>query len=82
MAVVLGDGAYVFEFKVTRRAAGDSRPGSAGGDPAPAGGAALAQLKARRYGDKYRAPNRTVHLIGVEIGADTRDIRAFDVEGA
>ena len=44
------------------------------------GGAALAQLKARRYADKYRAPGRTVHLIGVEIGAATRNITAFDVE--
>ena len=80
MAVVLGDGAYVFEFKVTRRAAGASRAGSAGG--APADVAALAQLKARRYGDKYRTPNRTVHLIGVEIGAEERDITAFDVARA
>ena len=79
MAVVLGDGAYVFEFKVTERAPGAAGPTSAEGDRAPASGAALAQLKARRYGDKYRAPNRTVYLIGVEIGADTRDITAFDV---
>ena len=35
-------------------------------------GAALAQLKARRYADKYRAPGRTVHLIGVEISAEKR----------
>ena len=88
MAVVLDDRACVFEFKVTERAARGTRPGSAGGDaPAtagvtPADHAALAQLKARRYGDKYRAPNRTVYLIGVEIGAAERHLTAFDVEPA
>ncbi len=84
MAAVLGDRACVFEFKVTGRAARGTRPGSAGGGaPAtlgvtPAGRAALAQLKTRRYADKYRAPNRSVYLIGVE----ERDLTAFDVEPA
>ena len=67
MAVVLGDKAFLFEFKVAERSEQ---------------GAALAQLKARRYADKYHAPNRTVHLIGVEVSAETRDITAFDVEPA
>ena len=67
MAVRLENGVYLFEFKVAER----SEEGSA-----------LAQLKARRYADKYRAPNRTVHLIGVEVSAETRDITAFDVESA
>ena len=87
MAVVLGDKAFLFEFKVAEQTAGSSPSGSAGGTATQAGGiaaqtdsAALAQLKARRYADKYRAPGRTVHLIGVEIGAATRDITAFDVE--
>ena len=88
MAVVLDDRACVFEFKVSGRAARETRSRSAGGDsPAADGGppadhAAVAQLKARRYGEKYRAPNRTVHLIGVEIGAESRDLTAFDVEPA
>ena len=89
MAVVLGGNAFVFEFKVAERAAGNSPSGSAGGVAAQAGGiaartdgAALAQLKARRYADKYRAHNRTVHLIGVEVSAEARDITAFDVEPA
>ena len=95
MAVVLGTGAYLFEFKVAERAVGSSLPGSAGGNAAPptdsaaaarspasADSAALAQLKARRYADKYRAPHRTVHLIGVEISGGTRDVTAFDVEPA
>ncbi len=67
MAVVLGDKAFLFEFKVAERSEQ---------------GAALAQLKARRYADKYHAPNRTVHLIGVEVSAETGDITAFDVEPA
>ena len=32
--------------------------------------------------DKYRAPDRAVHLIGVEISAAERDVAAFDVESA
>ncbi|MYN66676.1 MAG: ATP-binding protein [Acidobacteria bacterium] len=67
MALRLEEDVYLFEFKV----AGRSEQG-----------AALAQLKARRYADKYRAPGRTVHLIGVEVSAETRDITAFDVEPA
>ena len=96
MAVVLGDKAFLFEFKVADGAAGSSRPASDGGTDAPAGrigtqargiasqaeSAALAQLRARRYADKYRAPGRNIHLIGVEVSAETRDITAFDVEPA
>ena len=82
MAVVAGDKAYLFEFKVAEQTAHSARPGSASGNPSPADGAALAQLKARRYADKYRGPDRAVHLIGVEISADTRDVTAFDVEPA
>ena len=82
MAVVLGGNAYLFEFKVAGRTAKGQRGEDAGGDPSPANGAALAQLKARRYADKYRAPNRRVHLLGVEIGAETRNLTTFDVEPA
>ena len=82
MAVVFGDVACVFEFKVTGRAPSDAGPGSAGVSTAPASGSALAQLRARRYGDKYRVPNRRVYLIGVEIGTESRDLTAFDVEPA
>ena len=67
MAVRLENSACLFEFKVAERSEQ---------------GAALAQLQARRYADKYRAPGRTVHLIGVEISAETRDVTAFDVERA
>ena len=92
MAVVLGHGAYLFEFKVAGRAAGSARPAGAAAGARPASttsgpasyadSAALAQLKAHRYADKYRAPGRMVHLIGVEVSAETRDVTAFDVERA
>ncbi len=67
LAVLSDRRACVFEFKVAERA-----------EP----GAALAQLKARRYADKHRTPGRTVHLIGAEVSAERRDIVAFDVERA
>ena len=92
LAVVFGGNAYLFEFKVAERAAGSTRPAGAAagartasttsGPASHTGSAALAQLKARRYADKYRAPGRNVHLIGVEVSAETRDITAFDVERA
>ncbi len=63
LAVRLGENAYLFEFKVAER----SEPG-----------AALAQLQARGYADKHRAASRSVHLIGVEISAESRDITAFE----
>ena len=65
LAVVSGGSACLFEFKVAERS---DR------------GAALAQLKERRYADKHRAPDRTVYLIGVEVSAATRGLTAFDVE--
>jgi len=67
MALRLEENVYLFEFKVAERSEQ---------------GAAPAQLKARRYADKYRAPGRMVHLIGVEVSAETRDVTAFDVEPA
>ena len=89
MAVVLGGNAYLFEFKVTEQTAGSARATRGAGNVSRAGGiaartesAALAQVKARRHADKYRAPGRTLHLIGVEVGAKTRDVTAFDVEPA
>ena len=56
---------YLFEFKVV--------------ELAPEG-TALAQLKERRYADKYRALGRPIHLIGVEFSREERNIAAFDVE--
>ena len=69
----------LFEFKVAERS-GSLQRESARGTPRRKEGAALAQLKARRYADKYRAPDRSIHLIGVEISAESRDIAAFETE--
>ena len=44
--------------------------------------AAMAQLRARGYADRYRAPGRSVHLTGIEICAGRREMTAFDVEPA
>ena len=82
LAVVTGGAAFLFEFKVAERTARSSRPGGASADRPRPENAALAQLRARRYADKYRAPGRAVHLIGVEISAAERDVTAFDVESA
>ncbi len=60
------DPAY-FEFKVAERSEE---------------GEALAQLRERGYADKHRAPGRSVHLIGVEVSAEPRDLAAFEIEPA
>ena len=65
MAVLLAGNAYLFEFKVSERSEK---------------GVALAQLKERGYADKHRVPGRSVHLIGVEVSAETRDLVAFQTE--
>ena len=67
LAVVSSGTAWLFEFKIAER----SKPG-----------AALTQLKERRYADKHRAACRAVYLIGVEISAEQRAIAAFAVESA
>ena len=67
MAVLFNAHVYLFEFKVV--------------EMAPAG-AAMAQLKERRYADKYRALGQPIHLIAVEFSKDTRNLVAFEVERA
>ena len=67
MAVQFNRQTYLFEFKVV--------------ELAPTG-AALEQLKAKRYADKYRGLRQPIHLIGVEFSSDERSIAAFDVERA
>ena len=67
MAVLFNGHVYLFEFKVV--------------EMAPAG-AAMAQLKERRYADKYRALGQPIHLIAVEFSKDTRNLVAFDMERA
>ena len=67
MAVLFNSHVYLFEFKVVEMASA---------------GAALAQLKERRYADKYRALGQPIYLIGVEFSKDERNVAAFDVERA
>ena len=67
MAVRFNGNVYLFEFKVV--------------EMAPEG-AAMAQLKRKRYADKYRSPGQPVHLIGVEFSRETRNVVAFEVERA
>ena len=65
MAVRTGGRVYVFEFKVVEQAGP---------------GAAMAQLKARGYADKYRGLGEPVHLVGVEFSSVSRNVVAFDHE--
>ena len=65
MAVRFNGNVYLFEFKVVEMA----------GE-----GAAMAQLKARRYAEKYRGSGEPVHLVGVEFSRDTRNVVGFEVE--
>ena len=67
MALRFNGNVYLFEFKVVEKAAT---------------GAAMAQLKARGYADKYRHLGWPIHLIGVEFSKDTRNVVAFDAEQA
>ena len=67
MAVRCGGHVYLFEFKVVEL------------EPT---GAAMAQLKAKGYADKYRDPGEPIHLVAVEFSRETRNIVAFDVEQA
>ena len=67
MAVRFNGQVYLFEFKVVEL------------EPE---GAAMAQLKARRYADKYRGLGQPINLIGVEFSREARNIAAFEVEQA
>ena len=58
---------YVFEFKMGDRA------GAA---------AALRQLKARGYADRYLGRGEPVHLVGLEFSAETRNLTGFEAETA
>ena len=67
MAVRAAGHVYLFEFKVAEMAP----PGSA-----------LAQLRERRYADRYRAAGDPIHLVGVEFSRATRNITAFETAEA
>ena len=65
MAVRFNEHVYLFEFKVVELASE---------------GAAMAQLKERRYADKYRHLGQPIHLVAVEFSRDERNLAAFVVE--
>ncbi len=64
MALRFNHAIYLFEFKV------------AGSRPA---GAAMSQLKDRRYADKYRDLGRPIYLIAVEFDTKARNLASFEV---
>ena len=65
MALRFNGQVYLFEFKVV--------------EMAPEG-AAMAQLKAKGYAEKYRGRGEPIHLIAVEFSRKARNLAAFDVE--
>ena len=67
MAVHFNSNVYLFEFKVV--------------EMAPEGGA-MAQLKEKRYADKYRGLNQPIYLIAVEFSKNTRNLTVFEVAHA
>ncbi len=67
MAVRFNGNIYLFEFKAV-----ESEPT----------GAAMAQLKEKRYADKYRGSGQPIWLVAVEFGKDARNLASFDVERA
>ena len=65
LSLRMGGSVYLFEFKVVERAGK---------------GAALAQLRARGYADKYRHLGEPIYLVGVEFSEEKRNVDRFDVE--
>jgi len=65
MTVLFNNMVLLFEFKVVEL------------NPA---GAALQQIKAMGYADKYRSLGQPIHLIGVEFSKTSRNIVSFEVE--
>ena len=67
MAVRFNENIYLFEFKVVETASE---------------GAAMAQLKDKRYADRYRGSGQPIHLVAVEFSKDARNVAEFQVERA
>ncbi|MDE2831669.1 MAG: ATP-binding protein [Gemmatimonadota bacterium] len=67
MAVRFNGNVYLFEFKVV--------------ELAPEG-TAMAQLKQKRYADKYRDRGEPIHLIAVEFSRETRNLVGFETARA
>ena len=64
MAVRFNGHVYLFEFKVV--------------ELAPEG-AAMEQLRERRYAEKYRHLGEPIHLVGVEFSRERRNLAGFEV---
>ena len=67
MAVRFNNNVYLFEFKVV--------------ELSPEG-TAMAQLKQKRYADKYRDLGEPIHLIAVEFSRETRNLMGFETARA
>ena len=67
MSVQFEGRVYIFEFNVVEQA----------GE-----GGALAQIREKRYADKYRGPGVPIHLVGIEFSREARNVTRFDVEHA
>ncbi len=85
MAIRFNDSVYLFEFKVVEAPHGERRgEARAAADAIPEGeappGRAMAQLKQKRYADKYRHLGQPIHLIGVELDRDSRNVASREVE--
>ena len=72
MVVRLGGQVFVLEFKMAE--------GEGGGEAALV--AALAQMRARGYAEKYRADGVAVHLVGVACGREARNLLEVRAEPA
>ena len=84
MAVRFNDNVYLFELKVVGGSAGErtasrARTGGPSSDDASAG-RAMAQLKQKGYADKYRHLGQPIHLIGVELDREARNVASWEVE--
>ncbi|MDR1063232.1 MAG: PD-(D/E)XK nuclease domain-containing protein, partial [Azoarcus sp.] len=65
MAVKFNGQVYLFEFKAVED---------------KAEGKALAQIKEKKYADKYRSLHQPIHLIGIEFSKKERNVVEFAVE--
>ncbi len=65
MAVIFGERAYIFEFKVVDSGATHQ---------------AIKQLKEKKYWEKYSKKYKEVYLIGIEFSKQERNIVSFEVE--
>ena len=85
MAVRFNDNIYLFELKVVGGSAGERTTASPARTDALASddastGRAMAQLKRKRYADKYRHLGQPIHLIGVELDRGSRNVASWEVE--